>query len=73
MSAGGVVVLELGQARGWLVSDFLVLGRCWGGIRIQPDVTLAETRLLARVMTLKSALAGIPIGGAKIGIAANPS
>jgi glutamate dehydrogenase/leucine dehydrogenase len=73
VSAGDVVVLELGRARGWLVSDFLVLGRCWGGIRIQPDVTLAETRLLARVMTLKSALAGIPIGGAKIGIAANPS
>ncbi len=40
---------------------------------MQPDVTLAETRLLARLMTLKSALAGIPIGGAKIGIAANPA
>jgi len=73
VAAGGVDVLELGQAHGWLVSDFLVLGRCWGGVRIQSDVTLAETRLLARIMTMKSALAGIPIGGAKIGIAANPS
>jgi len=73
VSAGGVVELELGQARGWLVSDFHVFGLCWGGVRIQADVTLAETRLLARNMTLKSALACIPIGGAKIGIAANPT
>ncbi len=73
VSAGGVHALELGHVRGWLVSDFLVLGRCWGGVRMQPDVTLAETKLLARNMTLKSALACIPVGGAKIGIAANPS
>jgi glutamate dehydrogenase/leucine dehydrogenase len=73
VSAGGVYVLELGQARGWFVSDFIVLGRCWGGVRVQPDVTLAETRLLARDMTLKSAMACIPVGGAKIGIAADPS
>ncbi|GBC68941.1 NAD-specific glutamate dehydrogenase [archaeon HR01] len=72
LTPGYVVKLDLGKAQGWLVIDFFVMGVSWGGIRILPDVTRSETELLARMMTLKSALAGIPVGGAKIGIAANP-
>jgi glutamate dehydrogenase/leucine dehydrogenase len=73
VSAGRVDELDLGVARGWIVADSFILGRCWGGIRIQRDMTLSETMLLARLITLKSALACVPIGGAKIGIAADPS
>ena len=58
---------------GWLVIDSLVAGSSWGGIRILPDTTPSEARLLARIMTLKNALNGIPIGGAKLCIRANPS
>ncbi|MEM1944936.1 MAG: Glu/Leu/Phe/Val dehydrogenase dimerization domain-containing protein [Nitrososphaerota archaeon] len=73
VAQGETTDLDLGGIRGWFAIDFLIFGMCWGGIRIQPEVTEAETILLARLMTLKSALAGIPIGGAKIGIQANPS
>lgn len=39
-----------------------------GGIRIAPDVDLWETTELARLMTLKTALAGVELGGGKSGI-----
>ena len=39
-----------------------------GGTRITPGVTLDEVKRLARKMTLKLALAELPIGGAKAGI-----
>jgi glutamate dehydrogenase/leucine dehydrogenase len=39
-----------------------------GGIRIAPDVDLWETNELARLMTLKTALAGVELGGGKSGI-----
>lgn len=39
-----------------------------GGIRIAPDVSLWETTELARLMTLKTALAGCQLGGGKSGI-----
>lgn len=39
-----------------------------GGTRITPDVTLDEVKRLARKMTLKLALAELPIGGAKAGL-----
>lgn len=39
-----------------------------GGTRITPDVTLDDVKRLARKMTLKLALAELPIGGAKAGI-----
>ncbi len=72
MRPGKVVELDLGIARGWLVIDFFIMGISWGGVRIASDVTRAETEMLARLMTLKSSLAGIPVGGAKTGIAADP-
>ncbi len=43
-----------------------------GGTRITPDLTLPEVRMLARFMALKTAAAGLPFGGAKSGLRANP-
>lgn len=53
---------------GFLVIDNLALGPGKGGIRMTPDVTKVEVWRLARTMTWKNALAGIPFGGAKAGI-----
>ena len=53
---------------GYFVIDRSILGRSWGGLRIAADLTLAEVKILARTMTMKSVLAGVPIGGAKGGI-----
>ncbi|MCB0331004.1 MAG: glutamate dehydrogenase [Bdellovibrionales bacterium] len=43
-----------------------------GGIRYHPDVDLEHFRALAKIMTLKTALADIPFGGAKGGINCDP-
>ena len=49
------------------------LGRCGkGGTRITPQLSLEEVKMLARIMTLKNAAAGLPLGGAKSGIRAHP-
>lgn len=47
-------------------------GPAKGGIRYHPDVTLDETRALAARMTLKTAVANIPYGGAKGAVICNP-
>jgi glutamate dehydrogenase (NAD(P)+) len=39
-----------------------------GGVRYHPEVDLEEVRALAQLMTWKTAIAGIPFGGAKGGI-----
>ena len=53
---------------GFLVIDNTVLGPGKGGIRMTPGVTAEEVYRLARTMTWKNSLAGIPFGGAKAGI-----
>lgn len=58
--------------KGILVIDNTALGPGKGGIRISPTVTPMEVFRLARAMTWKCALAGIPFGGAKSGIIADP-
>lgn len=58
--------------RATLVIDSLACGPAIGGLRIAPDVTLRECLRLARAMTLKNAAAGLPHGGAKAVIAADP-
>lgn len=57
---------------GYLVIDNTVLGPGKGGIRMTPSVTEEEVFRLARAMTYKNAIAGIPFGGAKSGIAYDP-
>lgn len=58
--------------RGTVVIDNLAIGPAIGGLRIAPDVTTEECFGLARAMTLKNAAAGLPHGGAKAVIAADP-
>jgi len=56
---------------GFVVIDNTALGPGKGGIRMTPTVSLEEVSRLARAMTWKNALAGIPFGGAKAGIIAD--
>ncbi len=58
---------------GYRVQHNLTLGPGKGGIRFHPNVTLSETSALAMLMTFKSALVGLPLGGAKGGVAVDPS
>jgi glutamate dehydrogenase (NAD(P)+) len=43
-----------------------------GGVRFHPEVDLDEVRALAELMTWKTAIVGIPYGGAKGGINVDP-
>lgn len=55
-----------------LVVDNVSKGPSIGGIRMAPDVTTEECMRLARAMTFKNAAAGLPHGGGKIVIQADP-
>jgi glutamate dehydrogenase (NAD(P)+) len=58
---------------GYRVQHHLTLGPTKGGLRYHPDVTLGEVAALAMWMSWKCALTGLPYGGAKGGVACNPS
>jgi len=60
------------QADTYVVYFNTVRGLAKGGIRMSEDVTLGETRDLAERMVWKTALARIPFGGGKSGIALDP-
>lgn len=60
------------KMEGILVIDNTALGPGKGGVRMVPDITVQEVFGLARAMTWKNALAGIPFGGAKSGIRSPP-
>jgi glutamate dehydrogenase (NAD(P)+) len=57
---------------GHRVQHNISLGPTKGGIRYSPDVTLDEVRALAMWMTWKCAIIGLPYGGAKGGVSADP-
>jgi len=58
---------------GYRVQHNNVLGPFKGGLRYHPSVDIDEVRALATWMTWKTAIAGIPFGGAKGGIQIDPS
>jgi glutamate dehydrogenase/leucine dehydrogenase len=55
-----------------VVVDSTACGPAIGGVRMARDVTVEEVARLARAMTLKNAAAGLPHGGGKAGIVADP-
>ena len=58
--------------QGYRVHHNVTRGPAKGGIRYHPDVTIDEVKALAMWMTWKCAIAGIPFGGAKGGVAVDP-
>ncbi len=69
--SGEVVDRELGLL-GYIVIDSTVNGRCCGGVRMAPEVSLPQVADLARTMTLKLGYTHSAIGGVKVGIIGNP-
>ena len=59
--------------KGIVVVDNVAAGPAIGGVRMASDVSLEECFRLARGMTLKNAAAGLPHGGAKSVIFADPT
>ena len=60
-------------ARGYRVQHNGARGPYKGGIRYHPTADLEEVRALASLMTWKTALLGLPFGGAKGGIEVDPT
>ena len=53
---------------GYRIQHNNILGPYKGGLRFHPAVDLNEVKALAAWMTFKTALVGIPFGGAKGGV-----
>jgi len=64
---------ELSLFRGYRVQHNRSRGPFKGGLRLHPSVDLEELEALATLMTCKTALVGVPFGGAKGGINCDPS
>eukprot|EP00903_Cladosiphon_okamuranus_P004252 g4250.t1 len=70
------VRLDSGELRvftGYRIQHNNILGPYKGGLRFHPSVNLDEVKALAAWMTFKTALVGIPLGGAKGGVTIDPS
>lgn len=63
---------ELAIFTGYRVQHQSARGPCKGGLRYHPQVDLDEVRGLASLMTMKTALVDIPLGGGKGGITCDP-
>jgi glutamate dehydrogenase (NAD(P)+) len=75
MSVSIPIVMDDGEVevfRGYRVQHSTARGPGKGGVRFHPDVTLDETSALAMLMTWKCAVANLPYGGAKGGVACEP-
>ena len=59
--------------QGYRVQHHLTLGPTKGGTRFAPSLSMGETAALAMWMSWKCALANLPYGGAKGGIAVDPT
>jgi glutamate dehydrogenase/leucine dehydrogenase len=74
---GPAKVLELHSSKvdvtAIVVVDNTALGPSIGGVRVSPKVNKQELLRLARTMTLKNSIAGLPHGGGKAGIIADPA
>ena len=64
---------EVETVVGFRVQHVLSMGPTKGGIRYDSDVTLGEVTALAILMSWKSAIVGLPYGGAKGGVAIDPN
>jgi glutamate dehydrogenase (NAD(P)+) len=64
---------DLVVAQGYRVQHNGARGPYKGGIRYHPNADLEEVRALASLMTWKTALLDVPFGGAKGGIAVDPT
>jgi glutamate dehydrogenase (NAD(P)+) len=60
------------ELRAVVAIDNVAIGPAVGGVRMAPDATAEEAFRLARAMTLKNAAAGLPHGGGKSVIIADP-
>ncbi len=68
--------MDNGEVRvvpGYRVQHNEALGPCKGGIRYHASVNLGEVSALAMLMTWKTSLVGLPLGGAKGGVAVDPT
>jgi len=68
LDAGSIEVFS-----GYRVIHSTNRGPAKGGIRYHPAVDIDEIKALALLMSLKCALAGLPFGGAKGGVAVDPA
>ena len=64
---------EIQLFTGYRVHHNDTLGPGKGGIRYHHEVDLGEVSALAMLMTWKTALVGLPLGGAKGGVCCNPA
>lgn len=64
---------RIGTFTGYRVQHDNARGPFKGGLRYHPEVDIDEVRALASLMTWKTAVVGVPFGGAKGGIAVDPA